>query len=193
VAAQPGIPAWRAGLAHVYCGLGQFDKAAAIVQDAARDRFEHISWDPVRVTTLAFYAAAAAQSGCSEAAAILYDLLEPWDDQLATTDTLNYGHARLYLGELAHTIGRDELAIEHLEFACRFHEDRGLLLWAAESHVCLAQVLTLRDDAERMREHAGRALELARKHGYGTIKPRAAALLDGTATEYRSRAKNTNR
>jgi hypothetical protein len=58
--------------------------------------------------------------------------------------------------------------------------------------VCLAQVLTLRDDAERMREHAGRALELARKHGYGTIKPRAAALLDGTATEYRSRAKNTN-
>jgi hypothetical protein len=54
-------------------------------------------------------------------------------------------------------------------------------------------VLTLRDDAERMREHAGRALELARKHGYGTIKPRAAALLDGTATEYRSRAKNTNR
>ena len=192
VAAQPGIPAWRAGLAHVYCGLGQFDKAAAIVQDAARDRFEHISWDPVRVTTLVFYAAAAAQSGCGEAAAILYDLLEPWDDQLATTDTLNYGHARLYLGELAHTIGRDELAIEHLEFACRFHEDRGLLLWAAESHVCLAQVLTRRDDAERARDHAERSLELARKHGYGTIEPRAAAVLDGTATGDRSRAKNTN-
>ena len=192
VAAQPGIPAWRAGLAHVYCGLGQFDKAAAIVQDAARDRFEHISWDPVRVTTLVFYAAAAAQSGCGEAAAILYDLLEPWDDQLATTDTLNYGHARLYLGELAHTIGRDELAIEHLEFACRFHEDRGLLLWAAESHVCLAQVLTRRDDAEGARDHAERSLELARKHGYGTIEPRAAAVLDGTATGDRSRAKNTN-
>ena len=57
----------------------------------------------------------------------------------------------------------------------------------------LAQVLTRRDDSERPREHAERALELARKHGYGTIEPRAAALLDGTATEYRSRAKNTDR
>jgi tetratricopeptide (TPR) repeat protein len=193
VAAYPGIPAWRAGLAHVYCGLGQFDKAATIVQDAARDRFEHIPWDPVRMTALALYAAAAAQSGCGEAAATLYDLLEPWENQLASTDILNYGHTRMYLGELAHTNGRDELAIEHLEFACRFHEDHGLLLWAAESHLWLAQALTRRGEAERTREHAKRSLELARENGYGAIEPRAAALLDGTATDHRSRAKNTNR
>jgi tetratricopeptide (TPR) repeat protein len=193
VAAQPGITAWRAGLAHVYCGLGQFDKAATIVQDAARDQFEHIPWDPVRLTALALYAAAAAWSGCREAAATLYDLLEPWQNQLASTDILTYGHTRMYLGELAHTIGRDELAVEHLEFACRFHEDNGLLLWAAESHLWLAQALTRRDDAERTREHAERSLELARKHGYGMIEPRATAVLDGSTTNDRARAKNTNR
>jgi hypothetical protein len=119
--------------------------------------------------------------------------LEPWENQLAATDVLNYGHARMYLGELAHTIGRDGLAIEHLEFACRFHEDHGLLVWAAESHLWLAQALTRRGDAERTREHAERALELARENGYGVIEPRAAAVLDGTATDDRSRAKNTNR
>jgi hypothetical protein len=154
VAAHPGIPAWRGGLAHVYCGLGQFDKAATIVQDAARDRFEHIPWDPVRMTALALYAAAAAQSGCGDAAATLYDLLEPWENQLASTDILNYGHTRMYLGELAHTNGRDELAIEHLEFACRFHEDHGLLLWAAESQLWLAVALTDRGDSASARHHA---------------------------------------
>jgi class 3 adenylate cyclase len=192
VAANPGVPAWRAGLAHVYCELGQAEKAATIVQDAARDQFEHVAWDPVRMTTLALYAAAAARSGCRDAAATLYDLLEPWENHLATTDILNYGHTRMYLGELAHTIGRDELAIEHLEFACRFHEHHGLLLWAAESHLWLAQALTRRDDAERTREHAERSLELARKHGYGAIELRVAAVLDGTATDNAARAQNTN-
>src|SRR6185437_13174035 len=108
-------------------------------------------------------------------------------------DILNYGHTRMYLGELAHSIGRDELAVEHLELACRFHEDHGLLLWAAESHVWLAQALTRRRDAERTREHAERAVELARENGYAAIEPRAAAVLDGTATDDRSRARTTNR
>jgi hypothetical protein len=145
----------------------------------------------VRLIALALYAGAAAQSGCGEEAAILYDLFEPWENQLASTDILNYGHARMYLGELAHTIGRDELANEHLEFACRFHEDQELLLWAAESHLWLAQAHARRGEAHRTREHAERALELARENGYGVIEPRAAAVLDGTATDDRSRAKNT--
>jgi hypothetical protein len=40
---------------------------------------------------------------------------------------------------------------------------------------------------------AERALELAREKGYGATKPKAAAVLDGTATDDRSRAKSTNR
>ena len=40
VAAYPGLPAWRGGLADAYCRIGWFEKAAAIVEDAARDRFD---------------------------------------------------------------------------------------------------------------------------------------------------------
>jgi tetratricopeptide (TPR) repeat protein len=178
VANYPGIPAWRAGLAGAYCRIGRLGEATAIIDDAARDRFAHVPHDPVRMSALVLYADAAAHTASVEAAGYLYELLEPWADQVVYTDALGYGHTRLYLGELAHTIGRHDLALEHLEFACRFHEEHGILLWAAESHVWLARALTGRGDtAAAAREHCERALELAREHGYGEIEKRAGALI----------------
>ena len=177
VAAYPGLPAWRAGLAATYCWTGSFDQGAAIVKEAARDRFDHIPWDAVRTTTLALYAEAAAQSGCTEAASILYDLLEPWADQLATSDVLPYGHVQMYLGELAAATDRNDLADEHLEFSCHFHEENGLKLWAANSHLAWATSLARRGDRARAREHAAQALELARANGCGEIEKRADALI----------------
>ena len=93
----------------------------------------------MRLTALALYADVAAQTGSVAAADTLYELLEPWANQVVYTGVLGYGHARMYLGQLDHTLGRDELAVEHLEFACRFHEEHGLLLWAAQSHLWLAR------------------------------------------------------
>jgi tetratricopeptide (TPR) repeat protein len=193
VAAYPGIPAWRGGLATAYCRIGQLEKAAAIVQDAAREGFDEVPRDSLRMSALALYADAAARTGSVAASESLYELLEPWADQIIYTGVLGYGHARMYLGQLDHTLGRDELAVEHLEFACRFHEEHGLLLWAAESHLWLARALARRDDAERARPHAERALELAREHGYGAVKPQAAAVIDRTATDDRSRADSASR
>ena len=71
------------------------------------------------MTALALYADAAAQTGSVAAAEALYELLEPWADQIVYTGVLGYGHATMYLGQLNHTLGRDELAVEHLEFACQ--------------------------------------------------------------------------
>ncbi len=177
VAAYPGIPAWRAGLAHVCCWTGSFDKCGAIVREAAADRFEHIPWDAVRMTALALYAESAAQSGCAEAAAILYELLEPWWDQIACSGALNYGHVRMYLGELADTAGWPERADEHLEFACQFHDQHGMRLCAANSHLAWASSLARRGDGARARKHGAQALELARANGYGEIDRRAAVLV----------------
>jgi class 3 adenylate cyclase/tetratricopeptide (TPR) repeat protein len=191
VAAYSGISAWRGGLADAYCRIGWFEKAAAIVEDGARDRFDQVRCDSLRMTALALHAGAAAQAGCVAAAETLYELLEPWANQVIYTGVLGYGHARMYLGQLDYVLGRDELAVEHLEFACRFHEEHGLLLWAAESHLWLAQALTRRFDVDRTRAHAQRALELALEHGYGAIEPRAAAVLDRTAIA--DRADNTDR
>ncbi len=185
VAAYPGIPAWRAGLAVAYCRIGAFEKATAIVEDAGRDRFEHIAWDPVRMSALALYADAAAYTGSVAAAKRLYELLEPWADQVVCNEGAGYGHGRMYLGELAHTIGRNEFAIEQLEFAVGFHEEHGLLLWAAESHLWLGRALLRRGDARAAREHARRALELARANGYRPLEPLAAELLSDDETDHR--------
>ena len=177
VAAYPGIPAWRAGLAATYCWTGSFDQGAAIVEEAACDRFDHVAWDAVRTTALALYAEAAAQSRCTQAATILYELLEPSADQLVASDILPYGHVRMYLGELADAAGWPERSDEHLEFSCRFHGQNGVKLWAANSHLAWANSLVRRGDGARAREQAARAAELAKANGYGEIEKRAAALI----------------
>jgi hypothetical protein len=55
-------------------------------------------------------------------------------------------------------------------FACRFHDDNGLLLWSARSHLGWAEALAAREEHAQAQEHAVRALELAQTHGYGLIE-----------------------
>lgn len=184
VATYTEIPAWRAGLAAAYCRVGALDKASAFVEDAASDRFARVPWDPIRMSTLAMYADVAAQTSSVAAAESLYELLEPWADQVVYNDVIGYGHSRLWLGALAHTLSRDESAVDHLEFACRFHEENRLLEWAAESHIWLARALARAGNADVARGHARRALELARANGYRPLDPQAAELLNAE-TDYR--------
>jgi tetratricopeptide (TPR) repeat protein len=178
VSSYPRIPAFRAGLANVLCWLDRREEAAAIVEAAAADRFAHVTPKSDSAATLALYAEAAAQTRLVGAASILYELIEPWKDHCVWVAVLGYGHARMYLGQLAAALGDNELAEQHLAFACDFHEENGLLLWAARTHLLLAETLASRGDARAAREHASRALELSREHGYGAFEPRAAALAE---------------
>ena len=177
VCAYPGIPAWRAGLASALCWLDRRAEAVALLQHAASDRFEHILSGPTQPVTLALYADAASQTADTAAASILYGLIEPWADQIVWAAATAYGSARMYLGMLAAVLGDHENADQHLAFACEFQEANGLLLWAARAHVGWAEALTARGEATRAQEHATRALELSREHGYGVFEKRAAALV----------------
>jgi hypothetical protein len=179
VAAYPRIPAWRAGLAHTYCFVGRHSDAAAIVVQAAEDRFEHVPHDQNRTTALALYASAAGQAKVGEAAAILYDLIEPWGDQVVWNGATGLGHARMWLALLSAALGANERADEEFEFACQFQEAHGLPLWAAFSHLCWGEALAARGGADRAREEGARALELSRRYGYGAYEDRAAALAAG--------------
>jgi hypothetical protein len=67
---------------------------------------------------------------------------------------------------------------EHLAFACQFHEANDMPLWAARGHLGWAEALAARGDPATARDHAARALELSREHGYGLFEPRAAALVE---------------
>ena len=182
--AYPGISPWRPALAEALAWLDRHTEAAAILDRAAADRFGHVSPDPNRSVALALYADAAALLRHAPAAAILYELTEQWTEQLTWSGTVGFGHARLYLGVLAAVLERHEQADRHLGFACAFHETNGLPIWAARSRLGWAEALAARGDISPARDHAARALELSRQHGYGLFEPRAAALVEtASATE----------
>jgi class 3 adenylate cyclase len=180
--AYPRVPAFRAGLASSLCWLDRRAEAAAILEQAAGDRFAHVAPGVAKLTALALYAEAAVQTGDSDAASILYELIEPWADQIVWCVSQGYGHTRMWLGLLAAVLAKHEHADLHLAFACEFHETNGLLLWAARAHLGWAEALAERGDAARAREHAARALEFSHEHGYGGIEGRAAALLGAQST-----------
>ena len=178
VSAYPGIAAWRAALAWTLCWLDRHAEAEQILEHAARDRFQHIQAGPARLTALSLYADAAAQMCDFGAASVLYDLIEPCADQVVWNTVTGGGHVRMWLGLLAAVLGRQQSADEHLDFACEFQEENGLLLWATRAYLGWAEALTARGDRPHACECATRALELSRQHGYGAFETRALALLD---------------
>jgi class 3 adenylate cyclase len=182
VSAYPAIAAWRAGLAVTLCYLDRGAEAAKLLEQAASDRFEHIAPDAATLTALALYADAAVLTDSSGPASILYELIEPWADQVVWNGTIGYGHARMWLGLLAGVMGEHEQADQHLAFACDFQETHGLLLWAARAHLGWAQALVGRGDGAQALEHAARALELSQEHGYGAFEERAAVLVEAQST-----------
>jgi class 3 adenylate cyclase len=180
--ANPGLPTWRPRLAAVYCWLGRTAEGAALVEEAAVDGFDHVPHDLVRSTALALYADAASMAGIKDAAASLYELMEPWADQITWTGATSHGHVRTYLGPLAATLGWNDRADEHFTLACDIQEEKGMLLWAARARLGWAEALALRGEHDRARAEASRALALAREHGYGAIERRAAALVEIRST-----------
>jgi tetratricopeptide (TPR) repeat protein len=137
--ANPLIPAWKAALAWTLCWLDRGDEAAAIVAEAARDRFDHVPREQTRTAALALYADAAAQAGVNDAAEILYELIEPWADQVVWNGIIGCGHARTYLGLLAAALGRDEQADKHFARAIDIQERDGMPVWAARAHLGWAE------------------------------------------------------
>lgn len=178
----PGLPAWEAALGRAYCFIDRRTEAAELLARAAAKRFEHVRHDTARTSTLALYADVAAQTGSVDAARMLSELLEPYADHFVWNGLVGYGHARMYLALLAATLGRHEQSDAEFAFACEFHHEHGLRVWEARSELGWAEALADRGEPEHAREHAVRALELARTHGYGAFESRAAAILASHAS-----------
>jgi tetratricopeptide (TPR) repeat protein len=178
VSAFAGVAAFRAGLSQVLCWLELYEEAQPILELAASDRFEHVGSRADTLSALSLYADAAFEASHHRAAGMLYERLEPFADQVAWNGTTSYGQARMYLGLLAAVLGAHEQADQHLTLACEFHESNDLPLWTARGQLGWAKALAARGEAASAREHAARALELSREHGYGLFEPRAASLLE---------------
>jgi class 3 adenylate cyclase len=175
--AHPRMAVWSASTALYETYFGSREAARALLRDAAESGLERVGWDLLRLVTLAFYTEAASRLHADAAAALVYGLLEPWQDQFVWSGTLGYGHVRLWLGVAAAILRRDDDADDHFAFACRFHDDNGLRLWSARSHLGWAESFAARGERARAHEHAARALELARTYGYGLIEALAAPIV----------------
>jgi class 3 adenylate cyclase len=169
-------PLRRASMAWAYCWLGRTAQGVAMVDTAARDRFDHVPWDQTRLTVLALFADAASLGRVTDAAAVLYELLEPFAGQVVSNAASAYGYVSTYLALAAATVGWDDRADEHFAAACDLQEQKGMLLWAARAHLGWAETLARRGSTENARAEAGHALALARAHGYRAIEDRAAPL-----------------
>ena len=174
--AFPRMAVWSASTALYETHFGSQEAARALLRDAVESGLERVGWDTLRLVTLTFYCEAASRLRALDAAALVHEQMAPWQDHFVWSGALGYGHVRLWLGVAAATLGRDGEADEHFAFACRFHDDNGLRLWSARSHLGWAEALAARGERAQAQEHARRALELARAYGYGLIEALAAPI-----------------
>jgi class 3 adenylate cyclase len=177
VAEYPGVPAWEAALGYACCLIDRRPEGAEILARAAAQHFERLPYDQNRITALAMYADAATATRSADVAAVLHELITPYADQFIWNGGVSFGHARTYLAMLAATLGHHEHADAQFAFACEFHERHGVRVWQARSELGWAEALAERGELDRAREHASRALDVSRDHGYGAFEPRAAAIV----------------
>jgi hypothetical protein len=171
--ANPGIPGFEAGLCVTLCYVGREAEAAARLERAAALRFTDVPLNQTYSTALVMWARTAADVDSEEAAAALFDLIEPWGDGLVWNGATGYGAAASYLGMLAATLGRHERADEYFAAASRLHRKEGVKGWEAQNLCYWARSQLAAGDAGKARETALRAVGIARETGHESSARRA--------------------
>jgi tetratricopeptide (TPR) repeat protein len=134
VADNPGRPAWRAALANLLCEEGRLDEAQEEFDRLAADDFEDVPKDLDWMIVMTLLSDVCADLEDAERAARLYDKLEPYAavNVVIGLAAVCLGSAASFLGKLAATMGRADLAAEHFERALAANT-------ALQAPVCLAR------------------------------------------------------
>ena len=180
VAENPGLPTLAATLAFAYSELGRIEEARTIFNRAAADDFASLPFDVGWINGMARYADVAARLGSTDAAAVIYELLLPYRDQIVTSIFTVSGSVERTLGVLAATLERWEFAEQHFVSAAEMHERLQAKLFLARTWMNHGRMLLARGEApdrERAVELLRRAVELARQHGGGAVVHDAEELL----------------
>ncbi|HVL92057.1 MAG TPA: BTAD domain-containing putative transcriptional regulator [Acidimicrobiales bacterium] len=139
---------WRTALALLLAEDGRTDEAREHFEMVAASDFADTPRDVAWLFALAARAEVCTLLGDRRRAALLYDLLAPYDHQVIVlfTRPLCAGAVAHYVGSLALVMERYDEAEAHLRRAVELHEGLGARPFLARSQVRLAQVLHDRGD-----------------------------------------------
>ena len=134
VAATLGRRVWQPGLMLMCAETGMLDEARRMFDEIARQNFSGVCRDDMYVTCLVFCAETCCALADAERAAMLYELLRPYTGQTANHPTaVCFGAVDLYLGMLAASANRHEVALQHFDRAITFNRAMRAWPWLARS------------------------------------------------------------
>jgi DNA-binding SARP family transcriptional activator len=176
-AANPTVPSLEAAHAAVLCELGRGVEAAPTLERNAERNFAHLPLNQAYSSALALWSVVAAEVGSPRAAAVLYDLIEPWGDQFIWNGATGYGSAASCLGMLAARLGSHERAAEHFGVASEVHRREGVKMWEARTLCYWARSELDAGSPHAASATAGRALGIAQENHFEPSTRQAETLL----------------
>src|SRR5262249_52398683 len=178
----PAMHGWRSALAVLHADAGRLDAARTILDAVARDGYAYVRRDVHHLPSLALLAEAAGLTGDVEHARELYALLAPYADRnvVATWWSATCaGSVERYLGILAATAGRTDVAAAHFERALVANLRLGARAETAHTKVDHARLLLERDASgarERAMQLVAEARDAADELGLIRVQQRADAV-----------------
>ncbi len=162
--------AWRPGLALIYSDLGQRSETAGEFELLAEDGFRSVPADSLWQASLCYLAEVCDYLQDAERAEVLYDLLQPYSKLTVVLGnaTVCLGASARFLGQLAATMAKWDLAEAHLSYALELNGRMNALPWTAHTlfqHSRMLMRRGRREDAERALALLNEAVELARPCG----------------------------
>jgi transcriptional regulator with XRE-family HTH domain/tetratricopeptide (TPR) repeat protein len=138
---QDPYTTWQPGLAILYAFIGERDHCRELFDILAVDSFALIPRDSMWATSLAFLTEACVFLGDLKWAAVLYELLLPYNGRTIVAGTVMcYGAADHYLGKLAALLSDWSKANQHFEDALALNRQMEAWPWLAQTQYELASM-----------------------------------------------------
>jgi hypothetical protein len=131
VAANPGVLGFRAALALALAEASRAEEAQILLNETAGSAYRDVAYDVAWLAVTCIHGYVSAELGDAATAAQLYELLKPWDAQIAFPAFGVWGPVEFYLGRLARAVGAAADAEAHLSAAAQIASRADAPLWQA--------------------------------------------------------------
>jgi DNA-binding CsgD family transcriptional regulator len=180
--AHPSMAIWRAVLAFIYSETGREAKARGELDWISGDGFTRLAHDDTRLIAAVLLSSVAARLGDAGAADELYEELLPYEgrNMILSEGVTCVGASDEYLGMLAATCRRWEMAERHFRAALEMNEQTGGRPWLAHTQTNYGLMLMSRrgpGDRKRASELFQAGLVTARELGMTALQDRLERLL----------------